>query len=164
MTDDRFQRFVTGQVSESRARIEERTGQLSAPRAPTPVVAGSGDYAPFKYLVQGSDHCRLNWWDEQRGDLPQGISFHYRTLLRLGWESLERESGLMVVQLFLADINYQIEGHHLAPMLERLSRYECSEMMVYSPMVHRTPKEQLIQAGETVLTHVRSSNGMLSNV
>ena len=164
MTDDKFQRFVAGQVSESRARMTERTGQTGTPRGPTPVAAGSGDYSPFKYLVQGSDHCRLSWWDEQRGDLPLGVSFHYRTLLRIGWEVLERDSRLMVVQLVLADMNYQIDGYNLGPMVERLSRYECSEMTVYSPMIHRTPMDQLLAAGETVLTRVRTSDGMLSSV
>lgn len=158
--DDKFQRFIEGEVARSHARRAD----VEEPQRRTrkePVAIGSTDYKPYRYLIGGAESCRINWWDEQRGDRRGGTSFHYRTLVRIGWDEIEGSGGRMLMTLFLADVNYLIEGHHLWPLIDTLSHFECAEMNVYSPAVHRVPVGQLLTLGEPVLTRVQSSDGLL---
>lgn len=166
-SDDKFQRFIRGELSPSHPAQPGPSSSEPADEAgrrrtrPDVTLVGSTDYKPYGYRILGSDSCRLNWWDEERGDRRVGTSFHYRTLLRIGWDEIDPGSGLMMMYLFLADMNYQIDGYHLWPLIDRLSGYECAEMTVFSPRVHRAALKELLAQGETVLTKVQSSDGLL---
>lgn len=160
MTDDKFQRFIEGEVARSHAR----RGGVEEPQRRTrkePVAVGSTDYKPYSYFIQGAESCRINWWDNQRGDRRSGTSFHYRTLVRIGWDEVQPGSGMMMMYLFLADVNYQLDGYHLWPLIDCLSHFECAEMNVFSPAVHRATMGELLSLGEPILTRVQSSDGLL---
>lgn len=129
------------------ARVDERRGVASSTDMKIQ-FAGSEDYRPYGWKPQGTDTCEIIWYDSARQEAREGTFWHYKTLLRVGYQETDPAQGRMAVVLYLADVNILIEGYNLYPMMERLRAYECAQMEQFSPRRHHmASKEQLIKDG-----------------
>jgi hypothetical protein len=143
------------------ARLEEQRGDARTSDQKIQ-FAGSSAYQPYGWKPQGTDICDIIWYDTARQEAREGTFWHYKTLLRVGYQETDPTQGRMTLVLYLADVNIMIEGYNLYPLMDRLRAYECAQIEQFSPHRHgMASKEQLIEDGETVITNVITDLGML---
>lgn len=124
--------------------------------------AGTPEYHPYGWKPQGTETCEVIWYDTMRQEAREGTFWHYKTLLRVGYQETDLSSGRMALVLYLADVNVLIEGHHLYPLMERLRSYECAQIEQFSPHRHSMANQkQLIEDRQTIITNVTMDAGVL---
>lgn len=117
------------------------------------VLVGSTDYHPYGYRPGGAPDCDIQAWHKLRRDIPEGMSFDYRMLLRIGYGGLDVGGDAMFLRLFLPDCIIQIEGQHLHELRQKLRRREISFIQEFSELVFGMKASQL-PAGEPVISSV----------
>lgn len=117
------------------------------------VLVGATDYHPYGYMPGGAQDCDVQAWNPLRADMPEGVVFDYRLLLRIGYGALDLSNETMFLRLFLPECIINIEGRYLHDLKARLRRREVSFMQEFSPMVYQMPASRL-PAGEPVITKI----------
>ncbi|WP_226584361.1 hypothetical protein [Acuticoccus sediminis] len=133
----------------------DRAGAVREPvvRDNKEVLAGSTDYHPYGYMPGGAQDCDVQGWNPLRVDMPEGVVFDYRLLLRIGYGALDLANEAMFLRLFLPECIINIEGRYLHDLKARLRRREVSFIQEFSPLVFRMPESRLPR-GEPVITKI----------
>jgi hypothetical protein len=128
MSDDFERAFGGGSSTRPFADRVERA-RVSEPLVDNP---RAGVYRPYGHLAAGDvcETCDVQRWLDGT-DIPEGIEFQYRLLLRI--EYLGEEE----IKLFLPDCIIILAGKSLRDMRKKLARRQVNFILQFSPRVWR---------------------------
>jgi len=113
--------------------------RVARPQAVLPSADGPevGVYRPYGHLATGDicETCDVQRWLDGT-DMPEGIEFLYRFLLRIEYVGSEE------IKLFLPDCIVVLGGKNLRDLRKKLARRQVTFVQQYSARVWHSPPRQ----------------------